>query len=302
LNETQDYKGQVIATKTNGETKKVLVDDYGKIITSDGGTDGTSITQPTGGTGIRGWLSGIYNTLVTTGVKVLSIPALTAGTNIIGKVGIDPANNSVQLSGSNPENITEQLAASFKKDENGLGLLRFFLESVLDSEKDSVSLGGDIARSLVRQPINQPYVTKIYAEVLAGTDVNYVDVTLFDVCKHIIVQSLQIVTSGNISSIVVERYNTDGTLGPISLCTSESYMSGAIDLQGTGITQIKTYTHPLLKATEISAETFIWEFTNRDGIPIEFPFGLRIRAINKPTTATAYKVTSVIMCLEMPQI
>ena len=103
MNETQDYKGQVIATKTNGETKKVLVDDYGKIITSDGGTDGTSITQPTGGTGIRGWLSGIYNTLVTTGVKVLSIPALTAGTNIIGKVGIDPANNSVQLSGSKLE-------------------------------------------------------------------------------------------------------------------------------------------------------------------------------------------------------
>jgi hypothetical protein len=45
------------------------------------GANGTGITQPTGGSGILGWLSGIYNRLA--GV------VLAAGSAIIGKVGID---------------------------------------------------------------------------------------------------------------------------------------------------------------------------------------------------------------------
>jgi hypothetical protein len=44
------------------------------------GVSGTGITQPTGGSGILGWLSGIYNAVIS---------ALPAGSNIIGKVGID---------------------------------------------------------------------------------------------------------------------------------------------------------------------------------------------------------------------
>lgn len=51
------------------------------------GTDGTGIIAPTGAVGIRGWLSGIYNALVTAGIKIVA--ALPAGTNIIGLLGID---------------------------------------------------------------------------------------------------------------------------------------------------------------------------------------------------------------------
>ncbi len=62
------------------------------------GSDGTGITPPTGGTGIRGWLSGIYsklsNPLSVTGtfwpatqpVSLASLPPLAAGANLIGTV------------------------------------------------------------------------------------------------------------------------------------------------------------------------------------------------------------------------
>ncbi len=62
------------------------------------GIDATSVTPPTGGTGIRGWLSGIYsklsNPLPVTGifwqtsqpVSLASLPTLPAGTNSIGAI------------------------------------------------------------------------------------------------------------------------------------------------------------------------------------------------------------------------
>ena len=34
-NEKQDFNGQLLGTKSNGETKKLLVDNDGKIILSD---------------------------------------------------------------------------------------------------------------------------------------------------------------------------------------------------------------------------------------------------------------------------
>jgi hypothetical protein len=65
------------------------------------GTDGAGITPPTGGAGIRGWLSGIYNTLLTAGIAVATLPALVASSAIIGKVGIDQttpgSTNAVQV-------------------------------------------------------------------------------------------------------------------------------------------------------------------------------------------------------------
>jgi hypothetical protein len=95
----------------------LLDDENGKPITrsnplptQESSTDATGAVQPTGGTGIRGWLSGIYITLLTAGIKVATLPSLVlaAGTAIIGKVGIDPANNLVTLSGSKAEVASAQ--------------------------------------------------------------------------------------------------------------------------------------------------------------------------------------------------
>lgn len=53
------------------------------------GNSGTGINQPTGGTGLLGWLSGIYQKLSNTlTVTVSSLPALPTGSNSIGTVGV----------------------------------------------------------------------------------------------------------------------------------------------------------------------------------------------------------------------
>jgi hypothetical protein len=67
------------------------------IITNQG-TSGTGITQPTGGSGMLGWLSGIYNrlgsalTVTWSGmtVGVTALPSIPAGANLIGSVTASP--------------------------------------------------------------------------------------------------------------------------------------------------------------------------------------------------------------------
>jgi hypothetical protein len=51
------------------------------------GVSGTGIAQPTGGSGVLGWLSGIYSTLLSILTGVTN--PIPAGTALIGKVGID---------------------------------------------------------------------------------------------------------------------------------------------------------------------------------------------------------------------
>ena len=54
------------------------------------GTAASGVTQMTGGVGIQGWLSGIYNRLSNTQpVSLASLPVLPAGTNNIGKVDVN---------------------------------------------------------------------------------------------------------------------------------------------------------------------------------------------------------------------
>ncbi len=57
------------------------------IIPAQDGTDGTGITQPTGGVGIRGWLSGAYSVLQS--ILAAAQGSIPAGSSLIGKVGID---------------------------------------------------------------------------------------------------------------------------------------------------------------------------------------------------------------------
>ena len=52
------------------------------------GTSATGVTQLTGGTGILGWLSGIYSRL-TNGVTIGTLPSLPTGSNSIGTVGVN---------------------------------------------------------------------------------------------------------------------------------------------------------------------------------------------------------------------
>lgn len=44
----------------------------------DSGTDGSGIIQPTGGTGIRGWLSGIYQALVNIGASTTAVNVIAS--------------------------------------------------------------------------------------------------------------------------------------------------------------------------------------------------------------------------------
>lgn len=70
---------------------------------SQDGTDATGVTAPTGGAGIRGWLSGIYSrlggilTVSWTGQSVGLTGSLPAGTNALGSVSVSnlPATQAV---------------------------------------------------------------------------------------------------------------------------------------------------------------------------------------------------------------
>jgi hypothetical protein len=76
------------------------------------GSDGSGIPPPTGGAGIRGWLSGIYSKLssplsvtgtfwqATQPVSLSALPTLPAGANLIGAVNLDLGGSAV--SATNP--------------------------------------------------------------------------------------------------------------------------------------------------------------------------------------------------------
>lgn len=76
------------------------------------GSDGTGIAPPTGGAGIRGWLSGIYNKLsnplavagtfwqTTQPVSLALLPSLAAGGNLVGAVNLNLGGSAI--SAANP--------------------------------------------------------------------------------------------------------------------------------------------------------------------------------------------------------
>jgi hypothetical protein len=87
----------------------ISVDSTGKLmVVTDDGTDGTGITQPTGGVGVKGWLSGIFDRL--------SKVVLAASSAIIGKVGIVNAAGDrqvfVQATLGDQEDFANALATS----------------------------------------------------------------------------------------------------------------------------------------------------------------------------------------------
>ena len=84
-----------LPTYTSGASTVLQTDANGRLITApltsiplataaaQDGTDGTGIPAPTGGSGIRGWLSGIYSkisTLVSSGISVSNFPSSQAVT------------------------------------------------------------------------------------------------------------------------------------------------------------------------------------------------------------------------------
>jgi hypothetical protein len=75
------------------------------------GTDATGVTAPTGGVGIRGWLSGSYSklTAIATALAGTLTTVNAAGSAIIGKVGIDQTTpgvtNAVAITAINPSTI-----------------------------------------------------------------------------------------------------------------------------------------------------------------------------------------------------
>jgi cob(I)alamin adenosyltransferase len=74
---------------TNGIVVKTMpsVTVSGTVTSNDGGSNITGVTLPSG-SGLTGWLSYIYNALVTAGIKVTTLPSLVAGSAAIGTVGV----------------------------------------------------------------------------------------------------------------------------------------------------------------------------------------------------------------------
>lgn len=117
------------------------------------GVSGTGITFPAGGSGILGWLSGIYNRLA--GV------VLAAGSAIIGKVGIDQTTpgttNGVQINAALPAGT------------NAIGSVE-----LLDSggtNKASISAAGAVKvdGSAVTQPISGTVTATVASTTITGT-------------------------------------------------------------------------------------------------------------------------------------
>ena len=77
------------------------------------GADGTGITQPTGGSGIRGWLSGIYKTL-NTGVSVVQGAQTQTGT-------ISALNQTVTLSCAGAGSVGLSVQGTFNLQLEALG-------------------------------------------------------------------------------------------------------------------------------------------------------------------------------------
>ena len=106
-----------IDQSTNGTTNAVYVNNLPTTYPLDG-TSGTGISQPTGGAGSLGWLSGIYTKLAGSiavtqsgsNWAISSLPALPTGTNLIGKVGIDQTTpgttNGVSITNSALPNLS----------------------------------------------------------------------------------------------------------------------------------------------------------------------------------------------------
>ncbi len=75
---------------------------------SDTGASATGVSQPPGGSGLSGWLSGIYSKLTGTlsvswsgqSVSVSSLPAIPAGANAIGTIGVTSIPDAAFGSGS----------------------------------------------------------------------------------------------------------------------------------------------------------------------------------------------------------
>lgn len=204
------------------------------------------------------------------------------------------------LAGANKELLTELVLASFRKDDDGLGLMRVYMENKLSaSEGDSVALDGVVANQLLKKPNNQMSSVISYAEIKAKSDAAYATLDVINTNSHIILQSLHIVTSVAAPSLLVYCYKSDGSAITISLPQIAPYLSGVIDVQGTGATAILKFKNPLFAASQIDETNNVWEFTNRDNKPIEFPYGLRITARN--TTETPYRISAQAIYLSIPE-
>lgn len=202
----------------------------------------------------------------------------------------------VELQGKDARNQLEKLATTYQKDDNGLGLLRVFLESTLSADNDEVSLGGGLAHSLARKPSAQITATQSNRTILGKNDPNYKSTTLFDITGHCIVQSLQIVTFGDVPNLALNSYALGGTTVPVSMMTDFNYLSGPMALQSYGADTIKKFSHPLISSKEIDGTAKIWEFTNKKDLV--FPHGFTITANNSLTTT--YSVNGQIIYLQVP--
>ena len=209
---------------------------------------------------------------------------------------------NVQLSGSNEEDILEQLQATFKKDDAGLGLLRVALESVLSSTQDSVALGGALANRLAKQASGQTKVIKTNTIIPISGDAS-LPVTIFDIQANIVIQSLQIVTGGATEpDLQIYRYNSSGALDAITIMGRKT--DGTIEsrdmcnFQNTVTPTQTTYTHGLFKIALLDATTKTYELTSRPEANLEFPYGFVVKAYNYDPAKT-YNVGGQILYLTM---
>jgi hypothetical protein len=211
----------------------------------------------------------------------------------------------VQLNGSNVELPSETVTGSYRKDGQGLGISRVYLESTLSANQDSVALGGPLAESLARKPIGQQktLANNITVPAKAQAEDPTVSVTVLDIVGNIKIQSLHVLTRGGASGqnpiLLLARYNSSGQIDPLQ--TFSQWGPASFDCQSYSNT-IELFSHPMFRIKKIEGTDAekVWELTSRPEHPhLDFPYGFRLAALNY-STESGYTVYANILYLQMP--
>lgn len=192
------------------------------------------------------------------------------------------------IKGLNVENDGTSSLASFRQDENGNGIMRVYMENKLSaSDGDSVNVDGVLANKFLRFPSEFAVKQECNRTMLAKSNPDYAKNVLLDIKSPVEIKSFHVLTWGNLSNLNIMFYDAAGNYNYLRTPTTAAWMTNTCSLQGMGEANMEKYSSPMFAAKKIDAENKEWEFTNRDGKAIYFPYGAKIELIN--TSENEYK-------------
>jgi hypothetical protein len=214
------------------------------------------------------------------------------------------ADKMLRIAGRDPNGSARP--ASMRLDDNSLGIMRMFLESVLSSNQDSVALGGAIANSLAQKPSGQQRLIVSNRAIPSTGGGATVVSDIFNITSNIMLQSLQVVgigtAAGTSPSFDLMRKQSNGA-DDVYNYISKDGVKPIADIQNLGVAAHVPYYDPLFDLIHIGGESSTekaWLLKNRPEVGlIHFPYGLRLTANNWSATL-GYTVHAQIMYLIMP--